>query len=400
MSYRSPILAVRGATELPDASLIDAAGVPSHYSDPLREQRAVERGGVVIDRSHRRVIRVAGPDAPVFLNNLLSQKLDDVSPGFTAAALDLDMQGRILHHADVTRTEDAFYLDVPSYAFETFLDFLTKMIFWSDVTVEEADLAILTVLGAPSSFDPAAVLATPPAFVRTVDWRGPRRVDIAVPREELMDAFRALTGADGAALAPAGIMTFTAERIKALEPEQRADLDAKSIPHEVHTLIARGGNLGAVHLDKGCYRGQETVARVENLGRSPRLLVMLHIDGSAPVDPQPGDTITMGGRTVGRLGSVAQDCDYGPIGLALVKRSALNAPATPGPAAAIGAQLEILAGSVPGGAESTDSAEATADLVVISASVDPDSLPADEGQRAGRVAVNKLRGNAKTHPAK
>ena len=84
-----------------------------------------------------------------------------------------------------------------------------------------------------------------------------------------------------------------------------------------------------------------------------------------------------------------------------MKRSALNAPATPGPAAAIGAQLEILAGSVPGGAESTDSAEgATPDPVVISASVDPDSLPADEGQRAGRVAVNKLRGNAKTHPAK
>nr|VDG64030.1 Aminomethyltransferase [Streptococcus thermophilus] len=386
MSYRSPILAVRGATELPDASLIDAAGVPSHYSDPLREQRAVERGGVVIDRSHRRVIRVAGPDAPVFLNNLLSQKLDSVSPGFTAAALDLDMQGRILHHADVTRTEDAFYLDVPSYAFETFLDFLTKMIFWSDVTVEEADLAILTVLGAPASFDPAAALAAPPAFVRTVDWRGPRRIDIAVPREELMNAFRALRDSG---LTPAGIMTFTAERIKALEPEQRADLDAKSIPHEAHTLIARGGNLGAVHLDKGCYRGQETVARVENLGRSPRLLVMLHIDGSAPVDPQPGDTITMGGRTVGRLGSVAHDCDYGPIGLALVKRSALNAPATPGPAAAVGAQLEIHAGS---GANTTDP-------VVVSASVDPDSLPADEGQRAGRVAVDKLRGNAKTHPS-
>lgn len=394
MSYRSPILAVRGATELPDASLIDAADVPSHYSDPLREQRAVERGGVVIDRSHRHVIRVAGPDAPVFLNNLLSQKLDDVSPGFTAAALDLDMQGRILHHADVTRTEDAFYLDVPSYAFETFLDFLTKMIFWSDVTVEEADLAILTVLGAPSSFDPG-VLAATPAFVRTVDWRGPRRVDIAVPRQELMNAFRALTGADGAALTPAGIMTFTAERIKALEPEQRADLDAKSIPHEVHTLIARGGNLGAVHLDKGCYRGQETVARVENLGRSPRLLVMLHIDGSAPVDPQPGDTITMGGRTVGRLGSVAHDCDYGPIGLALVKRSVLNAPATPGPAAAVGAQLEILAGT---GADDADGTESAADPIVISASVDPDSLPADEGQRAGRVAVDKLRGNAKTHP--
>lgn len=390
-TYRSPLLAFTGATELPDAShaLIDATGVPWHYGDPLREQRFISRGGVAVDRSHRRVIRVTGPDAGVFLNNLLSQKLDGVPEGFSASALDLDMQGHILHHTDVTRTEDAFYLDVASYAFDSFFDFLTKMIFWSEVTVEEADLALVTVLGAQPSVTGAVKGAV---YTREVQWRGPRRVDIAVPRADLAATYRALTPADGAGLARAGLMAFTAERIKALEPEQRADLDAKSIPHETHTLIARGEHLGAVHLNKGCYRGQETVARVENLGRSPRLLVLLHIDGSAPAEPIPGATITAGGRTVGRLGSIVHDCDYGPIALALVKRSAVNAPATPGPAAAVGVQIEVHAGDGADSAGSGGADGAPSTAIAVSASVDPDSLPEDEGEHAGRVAVDKLRG--------
>ncbi|MCT1452245.1 folate-binding protein [Corynebacterium sp. p3-SID1145] len=377
-NYRSPLLSFTGAAELPDATstLIDAAGVPSHYGDPLREQRSVERGGVAVDRSHRRVIRVAGPDAPEFLNNLLSQKLDDAPDGFSAAVCDLDMQGRILHHADITRTEDAFYLDTPSYSGESLLDYLTKMIFWSDVTVEEVDLGIITLLGTPSSFAvPSSIGA---AYSREVDWAGPRRIDIAVPRERLADAFRALTAPD-AGLERAGLMAFSAERVKALEPELRADLDAKSIPHEAPTLIARGGHAGAVHLNKGCYRGQETVARVENLGRSPRLLVLVHLDGSAPAEPKAGAPVTVGGRTVGRLGTVAHDCDYGPVALALVKRSALNAPE---PTAAP-ITLEIEAGDEENG------------TMTVTAAVDIDSLPADEGERAGRRAVDKLRGRAR-----
>ena len=371
-NYRSPLLSFTGAAELPDATstLIDAAGVPSHYGDPLREQRFVQRGGVAVDRSHRSVIRVAGPDAAEFLNNLLSQKLDDSSDGYSAAFCDLDIQGHILHHGDITRAGDAFYLDTPSYLGESLLEYLTKMIFWSEVTVDKADLGIITVLGAPSSF--AVPESTGAVFSREVDWAGPRRIDIAVPHAQLADAYRALTSAD-AGLEKAGLMAFTAERVKALEPEQRADLDAKSIPHEAPTLIARGGHVGAVHLNKGCYRGQETVARVENLGRSPRLMVLVHLDGSAPAEPEAGSPVTVGGRTVGRLGTVVHDCDYGPVALALVKRSALNAPED-------GITLDIEAGDEENG------------TMTVTAAVDIDSLPADEGEKAGRVAVNKLRG--------
>ena len=82
----------------------------------------------------------------------------------------------------------------------------------------------------------------------------------------------------------------------------------------------RSGWIGtAVHLDKGCYRGQETVARVHNLGKPPRMLVLLHLDGSAD-RPVAGDPVLAGGRTVGRLGTVVDHVDEGPIALALLKR--------------------------------------------------------------------------------
>ena len=163
-------------------------------------------------------------------------------------------------------------------------------------------------------------------------------------------------------------MAYTAARVRAVEPELAVDLDERSIPHEVPSFIGRGDLLGAVHLNKGCYRGQETVARVENLGRSPRLLVMLQLDGSSPELPSPGADVLLGGRTVGRLGTVVHDADYGPIALALVKRSALADP---------GVVLDV-AGTA--------------------ATVDPDSLPVDEGEHAGRRAVEKLRGSTPPRP--
>ncbi|PCC82529.1 folate-binding protein YgfZ [Corynebacterium accolens] len=351
MSYSSPLLARTGAAEFQDATAIDAVGVAWHYGNPLKEQRIIETGSGIVDRSQRRVIKVEGPEAATFLNNLLSQKLDDAPSGFSAGALDLDIQGHVLHHMDLTRVGEAFYLDIPEAQFSSLLDFLTKMIFWSQVTVEEVPLAVITVLGSALPAPASAVVS------RDVAWRGPQRTDYLVPREDLEAAVAVLESAGGTLV---GLMAYTAERVKALEPELAADLDAKTIAHEVPHWISRGDAPAFVHLNKGCYRGQETVARVENLGRSPRLLVMLYLDGSAPTRPEIGADVTLGGRRVGRLGTVVDDCDFGPIALALVKRSALG-----------GQQLVI--GDV-------------------AASVENDSIPVDEGPKAGRAAVEKLRG--------
>lgn len=352
VSYSSPLLSRPGATEFQGSTLVDVSGVPWHYGNPLVEQRAVETGSAIIDRSHRRVIAVSGPDARAFLHNLLSQKLDDVDSGFSAGALDLNIQGHVLHHMDLSFDGDTFYLDVPTAQFESLRDFLTAMVFWSQVTVEEADAAVITVLGQ-SLQQPSAALVE-----RSVQWPGCPRQDFLVPRQRLDAAVTELEKQGGSL---AGLMAYTAERVRAREPELAADLDEKTIAHEVPQWIRRNDDVPAfVHLEKGCYRGQETVARVENLGRSPRLLVMLYLDGSAPERPDSGADITLGGRRVGRLGTVVEDCDYGPIALGLIKRSALN-----------NGDLNI--GSV-------------------AASVEPESIPTDEGPKAGRAAVDRLRG--------
>lgn len=355
--YRSPLLDLPGAAEAQDdAAQAGTEGVAWHYGAPLVEQRSFERGLGVVDRSNRRVIAVSGPDAPTFLNNLLTQKLDDAGPGFSAGALDLDARGHVLHAMMISFNDGVFHLDTSAAEFDSLLAYLRKMIFWSEVTVEEADIAVLTLIG---DLELAAAAELPePVFRHRVDWRGPARLDLGVRRDQLRETVAALRAA-GAGMV--GLMAFAAERVRALDPETRVDLDDKSIPHEVPHFIGRGEHPGAVHLAKGCYRGQETVARVDNLGRSPRVLVMLHLDGSAPGTPAPGAAVTAGTRTVGRLGTVVHDCDYGPIALALIKRSALDA------------ELQI-------------------DDVAVN--IDPDTLPETEGEQRGRAAVDRLRGRA------
>ncbi len=104
---------------------------------------------------------------------------------------------------------------------------------------------------------------------------------------------------------------FEALRIAAHQPRFGLDTDHRTIPHEVGWIGA------AVHLDKGCYRGQETVARVHNLGHPPRRLVLLHLDGSADRLPAHGDPVELGGAAVGSVGSAARHYELGPIALAL-----------------------------------------------------------------------------------
>ena len=336
--------------DLPGAVADPETHVALHFGDPLAEQRALADTPTLIDRSYHDVIAVSGPDAASFLNNLLSQKLDDVAAGFGAFALDLNAQGHILHHVGVMFDGSTFYLDMLPQQKASFLEFLQRMVFWSDVTIEETDLVLVSTLGRPLDGAVATRTRRFGSFLLHDALLSPTTVT------PTLDAWQA----DGGRVA--GLMAYTAARVRAVEPELGVDLDERSIPHEAPTLIGRGDHLGAVHLHKGCYRGQETVARVENLGRSPRLLVMLQLDGSAPELPAPGAEITLGGRKVGQLGTVVQDADYGPIALALVKRSALTDPAVP------------------------------LDISGVAANVDPDSLPAEEGERAGRAAIDKLRG--------
>jgi folate-binding protein YgfZ len=106
-----------------------------------------------------------------------------------------------------------------------------------------------------------------------------------------------------------------AERVAKGRPRIGFETDHKSIPNELGVLNS------AVHMKKGCYRGQETVAKIYNLGNPPRRLVMLHLDGSDVGFPAAGTKVENDGVVVGFVGTVARHHELGTIALAVVKRN-------------------------------------------------------------------------------
>jgi len=345
------------------------AGAVWHYGDPLGEQRAAADEAVLVDRSHRAVLALTGNDRKSWLHNISSQHVSDLPDGAVTQNLSLDGQGRVEDHWIQTQLDGVTYLDTEPWRGEPLLAYLRKMVFWSDVAVEPADLAVLSLLG-PRLADPqvldtlgvgslpadeTAVALPDGGFLRRMTGPG-IALDVVVPRDQAAQWRRRLVDAG---VRPAGVWAFEAHRVAALQPRLGIDTDERTIPHEV-------GWIGtAVHLDKGCYRGQETVARVHNLGKPPRMLVLVHLDGSAD-RPATGDPLLAGGRSVGRLGTVVDHVDEGPIALALLKR---GLPA--------------------------DTPLTTGGDTEVAAVIDADSLPPADGVGAGRLAVERLRGRAR-----
>jgi tRNA-modifying protein YgfZ len=298
----SPLLALPGAVPAqgPDT------GVAAYYTDPLAEQRAIEAAWGVVDASHRDVIKITGPDRLSWLHSLTTQHLEQLAPGESAEALILDPQGHVEHALSLTDDGQATWIHLEPGAAPALLEFLTSMRFMLRVELEEvsADYAVLAVLGPEASTDRAelAVARTGNAFEK----------NLVVPRGQLDQQVAALREA-GAALA--GSWAHEALRIAAHRPRLGLDTDARTIPHELGWIET------AVHLSKGCYRGQETVARVHNLGHPPRRLVMLHLDGSEDRLPGHGAAVQLDGADIGFVGSAARHYELGPIGLALVKRT-------------------------------------------------------------------------------
>ncbi|WHT19213.1 folate-binding protein YgfZ [Crossiella sp. CA-258035] len=362
----SPLLGRPGAIAAPEGS--PDLGVPWHFGDPPAEARTAARRAAVVDRSHRTIIAVPGADRLDWLHSLTSQHFHQLAPATGSEALVLDTQGRVEHHAVVAHHADTVYLDTERETAPALLSYLTKMVFWSKVEPRDAtgELALLTVLGPETGEvlakagvqvpDTAYGLTDlPGGFARRMPWPTLDVVDLLVPRAELVDWFQRL--ADVGAR-PAGTLAYESLRVEALRPRLGQDTDNRTIPQEVNWIGV------AVHLDKGCYRGQETVARVHNLGRPPRRMVLLHLDGSSDAVPETGDPVELDGRVVGRLGSVVEHHELGPIALALLKQS-------------VAVDAQLLAG---------------AEGRVVAATIDPDSVPAATGEPPGKAALRRLRG--------
>ena len=310
---KSELLAWPGAVEAgwPDE------GVAAHYGDPMREQRATEESAGVVDRSGRGVVRVTGPDRLSWLHSLTTQQLDGLAAGASAQALLLSPNGHIEHHLTLTDDGTAVWIHVEPGTAAALVEFLESMRFMLRVEVADVsqDHAVLTVLG-PAAGDIAAGLDGVRASVKPGPFGTNDLIDLIVARDRLAETATDLVRR-GAVVA--GMWAFEALRIAAHVPRLGLDTDHRTIPHEVGWIDA------AVHLTKGCYRGQETVARVHNLGHPPRRLVFLNLDGSEDRLPGHGDPVELAGgeqgTTVGFTGSAARHYELGPIGLALVKRN-------------------------------------------------------------------------------
>ena len=282
-SVTSPLLGLPGAV---GGDGIDA-GVAAHYGSFNGEQRALAAADGFVDLSHRDVVRISGPDRLTWLHSLTTQYFEGLAAGVWTEALILSPAGPRRARVRGRRRRRGLHGPHRARPAAALVEFLDRMRFM--MRVEVADVT-----------DEVAIA-----------WRPRDGADAPydlVPRDRL-EAYAAAAGQ------PCGLWAFEALRIARGEPRLGLDTDHRTIPNEV-------GWIGpAVHLDKGCYRGQETVARVHTLGRPPRRLTLLHLDGTENRLPLVGTDLLLDGRTVGRVGSSARHHELGPIALALVKRN-------------------------------------------------------------------------------
>ncbi|TFD18773.1 folate-binding protein YgfZ [Cryobacterium sp. TMS1-13-1] len=367
----SPLLGLPGAVQ---SEGIDA-GVAAHYGNPMIEQRSLVAGHAIVDLSHRGVLSVAGPDRLSWLNSIASQELKTLAPGESTEMLLLDPNGHLQYAVRVLDDGVETWLLVEAAELPGLQTFLDRMKFMLRVQVVDHTLAYATIgamTDAPASvgitaaapngvpltwLDPWAAVArggyqyaeapehpgTHWTYTETLVARAslpalrdalaagaltvrPESATPAATAPASDPAAPVPTGAAASAslVKPAGLLALEALRIAAWRPRRAREVDEKSIPHELDWLRT------AVHLSKGCYRGQETVAKVHNLGHPPRRLVMLHLDGSEGVLPAPGDPVQADRVrpeaepervVVGSITSSAIHYELGPIALAVIKRT-------------------------------------------------------------------------------
>lgn len=268
------------------------AGAVWHFGEPNKEQRVLDEGLAWADLSHHEIITISGVDRLTWLHSLTTQFLENLPANQWISALILDPQGHIEHQFDLVDDGMTTWLALDPERAQPLIEHLLKMKFMMRVDVRDVsdEFALLRLpgvsdgLGGPYSIVPRADLA---------QWHD-RLNESAIQ---------------------VGTWALDAQRVAARRPRIGFETDHKSIPNELGLLNK------SVHMNKGCYRGQETVAKIANLGAPPRRLVMLHLDGSVVTIPTVGADVEKDGVKVGFIGTVARHYELGTIALAVVKRN-------------------------------------------------------------------------------
>jgi folate-binding protein YgfZ len=267
-------------------------GAVWHFGEPVKEQRALEAGTAWADLSHLNIVAVTGEDRLKWLHDLTTQFVSDLQPAVWMPSMILDAQGHVEFQFNLVDDGTSTYLVLDPGYVEKLVEYLTKMKFMLRVDVRNVT-AEYVVLRAPGVAD---------------EIGGPFAL---VPRNEVEQMKETF----GGVATQVGTWALDAERVAKGRPRIGFETDHKSIPNELGVLNT------AVHMKKGCYRGQETVAKIFNLGNPPRRLVMLHLDGSDVGFPAAGTKVENDGVVVGFIGTVARHHELGTIALAIVKRN-------------------------------------------------------------------------------
>jgi len=288
-------------------AVLGPSGVPLHLGNPIAEGRALDAGAWVL--LPRDVLRLTGPDRRTWLDSITTQAIAQLAPGVSTETLVLSPEGRIEHALRLVDDGESLWAIVDAGRADALEAWLTRMRFWAQVEIARVDAPVIGWTGAvaPAGVawdDPWPTVAEGGVRYGSGDGLGPWAWHETIA-----------TGDPGEPPALAGTLALDARRIAAGRPTI-ADVDDRTLPHELDWLAT------AVHLAKGCYRGQETVAKVHNLGAPPRRLALLHLDGSEAVLPAIGDAVTIDDAEVGRVTAAAQHQELGPIALAVLKRSA------------------------------------------------------------------------------
>ena len=272
-----------------------------HFGNPLLEQRKLLSGQAFVERDDQAVIRVSGADAKSWLHSLLTQDIMNLSPGDSTEALLLTPQGHIEQQLKIFVDQEDVLIITPSIRQDELISWLEKMRFRSKVSIQKTDLRLFGVFTKlPGNL-----------------WEDPYSLEhpfsVSYNSNRSLFSFFELISDSVPDLEPAGLMAYHALRIAAGRPEI-SDIDDKSLPHEFDWLFS------AVHLSKGCYRGQESVSKIHNLGHPPRRLVLLNLESGDDLVTRD-DLVFYQDKQVGKVLAGALHFELGSIALALVARN-------------------------------------------------------------------------------
>jgi folate-binding protein YgfZ len=275
MAHPSPLQSQYEQDRLPTIPYGDATQLVAYHGSVEIEYAAMRKAVALIDHPQRGLIHAGGAARGEFLQRMLTNQCDPLPAGEPRRAFLLSHKGRI--QADLTLIDDgeATWIDLDIHQAGEVCDELNKMVFGEDVQFENrTDQLHRLSLHGPLSSEAAQTIADQATMHYEMDQTGSNGVHVWLPVDKVEKAWESLiTQAEQWRLKPAGWLAFNIARIEAAQPLFHVDFGPNSLPHET-SLLAQ-----TVNFTKGCYRGQEVVARMESLGHPAKLLVAFTATG-------------------------------------------------------------------------------------------------------------------------